>query len=136
MEIWGEENLGRTIDSLKSRFGKIWLKLPYNTSNAAVSRELGMESGISILIKKIIKYYYYISSKENDELVKICLNYYILRSENRGELSLNFRVDRVERLLEKMGLKYLWEKVIRQEDDLKRMLKVISVRCNDIFRQE
>ena len=77
MEIWGEEKIGTIIDALKARFGKIWLKLPFNTANVAVSRELGMESGISILIKIIIKHYYYISSKENDELVKICWNYYI-----------------------------------------------------------
>ena len=52
METWGEEKLGGIIDSLKARFGKIWFKLPYNTENVAVSRELGMESGINILIKK------------------------------------------------------------------------------------
>ena len=66
----------------------------------------------------------------------LCWNYYISSSENRDELNLIFRIDRVERLLEKMGLKYLWKKVIRQELDLKRVLKTILDRCNDIFRQE
>ena len=45
MEIWGEEKIGTIIDALKARFGKIWLKLPSNTTNEAVSRELGMEAG-------------------------------------------------------------------------------------------
>ena len=110
IEIWGGEKIGTIIDALKARFGKIWLKLPSNTTNVAVSRELGMEAGIGILIKRIIKYYYYLGSKENEEIVKISWNYYIDRLEKREKLNLKFRVDKVERIIEKIGLKNVWKK--------------------------
>ena len=101
MVIWGEENVGVIIDKIRARFGKVWLKLPYNTANSVVSKELGMKSGKGTLLTRIIKYYCYIVVKENDEVVKTCMNYYVQKMRVRGKLNTNFRIDRVVSMLEK-----------------------------------
>ena len=83
LPIWGEEGLGKIIDRLRARFGKYWLKVPYTTSNDAVRKEFGAESGTGLVLKRIIKYYHYIGSKPNEELIKICMNYYKQKIDKR-----------------------------------------------------
>ena len=95
-----------------------------------------MQSGMGTLLTRIIKYYCYIVDKENDEVVKTCMNYYDQKMRVRGKLNLNFRIDRVVSMLEKIGLKYVWQKMINQEDDLRGIIRKIEDRCNDIFKQE
>ena len=49
---------------LKTIPGKLFLNLPWCTSNDAVRYELGLEASKGIIVTKIIKYYNYILEKK------------------------------------------------------------------------
>ena len=39
-------------------------------------------------------------------------------------------------MLEKIGLKFLWPKILDHEEDINKIVKTIETRCNDIDKTQ
>ena len=134
VEVWGCLKTELLIDRMRARVAKVILNVPVYAANDAARGEMGWISGLTAILIRILKYYNYIMGKEEGELVKICLKYYL--KENEKNTMTKAVGNEIKEVLTKWGIGRSWDEVMSGEKNIKRTLDKVKRRCQDIKIQE
>ena len=132
--MWGCLNTEVLIDRMMARVAKVILNVPVYAANDAARGDVGWNSGLGVILIRVLKYYNYIMGKEEKELVKICLKYYL--KENEKNTMTKGVGNEIKDLLTKWGIGRSWDEVLSGEKNINRTLERIKRRCQDIKIQE